>query len=108
MFSLTDSFTWEELPTRDPETGYVTNAGYIPATQKIAKRVPVLLLTFHLTQSAVRIVTGHDVVFPAWLPVDASLSTIYEIVISVQVTKSVLEPSKYYFVIIYEHKYVSV
>jgi hypothetical protein len=26
----------------------------------------------------------------------------------VQVTKSVLEPSKYYFVIIYEHKYVSV
>jgi len=110
MFILTDSFTWEELPTRDPDTGYVTNAGYIPVAQKIATRVSILLLSFHLTQSAVHIVTSHDTVFPAWFPFDASLSPVYETVIFVQVTNAALEPVKYYeyFVIIYEHKDVPV
>ena len=94
MFSLTDSFTWEELPTRDPDTGYVTNAGYIPVTQKMATRVSSLLFAFHVTQSAVHIVTSDDMVFPAWFPFDASLSPMYEIVIFVQVTNVVLEPIK--------------
>jgi len=108
MFSLTDSFAWEELPTRDPDTGYVTNAAYIPVTQKIAKLVSILLLSFHLIQSAAHIVTSHDTVFPAWCPFDASLSPVYEIVIFVQVTKAVLETVKYYFVIICGHKDVHV
>jgi len=30
-------FTWEELPTRDPGTGYVTKAGYIPIIQSLTK-----------------------------------------------------------------------
>jgi len=108
MFSLTDSFTWEELPTRDPDTGYATNAGYIPVTQKIATRVSILLLSFHLIQSAVHIVTSNDTVFPAWFPFDASLSPVYEIIIFVQVTKVVLETVKYYFVIICGHNDVPV
>jgi uncharacterized membrane protein YhdT len=94
MFSLTDSFTWEELPTRNPDTAYLTNAGYIPVTQKIATRVSILLFSFHLMQTAIHIVTSHDTVFPAWFPFDASLSPIYEIVICVQVTKAALEPVK--------------
>jgi len=108
MLSLTDSFTWEELPTRDPDTGYVTNAGYIHVTQKNATRVSTLLLSFHLIQSAVHIVTSHDMVFPAWFPFDASLSPLYEIVIFMQVTKAALEPVKYYFMVIYGHNDVSV
>jgi hypothetical protein len=89
MISLTDSFTWEELPTRDPDTGYLTNAGYISITQKIATRVPILLYTFHLTQSAVRIVTSRDMLMPAWFPFDASVSPVYETVNLVQVIKTV-------------------
>jgi hypothetical protein len=46
--------------------------------------------------------------FPAWFPFDASLSPAYEIVIFVQVRKAILEPVKYYFVIIYGHKDVPV
>ena len=103
MFILTDFFTWEELPTRDPDTGYITNSGYIPVTQKIGTRFAVLLCSFHLIQSAVHIVTSHDTVFPAWFPFDASLSPVYDIVIFVQVTKAALQLVKYYFVIIYEH-----
>jgi hypothetical protein len=90
LISLTDSFTWEELPTRDPDTGHKTNAGYIPTTQNIATRVSVFLYMFHVTQSAVHLVRNHDMVLPAWLPFDASVSPAYEITNIVQVIKTTL------------------
>jgi hypothetical protein len=89
IIGLTDSFTWEELPTTEPDTGYTTNAGYIPITQKIATRVSISLYTFHMTQSAVRMVTSRETVLPAWVPFDASVSPVYEIVNLVQVIKTV-------------------
>jgi hypothetical protein len=85
LINLTDSFTWEELPTRDPNTGSLTQTGYIPITQTIATYAPSLVYVIHMAQSAVRIVTSRDMVFPAWLPFDASVSPIYETANLVQV-----------------------
>jgi hypothetical protein len=90
LLSLTDSFTWEELPSRDPATGYLTKAAYIPIAQSIATYVPTLVYAFHIAQTTVRIVTSRDMVFPAWLPFDASVSPVYEIATIVQVFRNVL------------------
>jgi hypothetical protein len=85
---MTDSFTWEDLPTRDPDTGYLTKAAYIPITQAIATYIPTLVYAFHVVQTTIRIVTSRDFVFPAWLPFDASVSPVYEIVAVVQVIRN--------------------
>jgi hypothetical protein len=79
LLGLTDSFTWEELPTRDPETGHLTKTGHIPIIQKLTKYVPVTLIGYHVTQSTLRIVLSHDMVFTTWYPFDASVSPVYEI-----------------------------
>ena len=38
VLDLTDSFTWEDLPTRDVETGHLTAAGWIPLTMKYVQQ----------------------------------------------------------------------
>jgi hypothetical protein len=79
LLRLTDSFSWEELPTRDPEKRYLTKAGYIPLIASITKYVMALLLAFHAIQCTVRIVLYHDMMFTAWYPFDVSGSPAYEI-----------------------------
>jgi hypothetical protein len=79
LLTLTDSFTWEELPTRDPDTGYLTKAGYIPIIQTLAAYIPVALVGFHLIHSTVRIVLNHDMVYTTWYPFEASVSPVFEI-----------------------------
>jgi hypothetical protein len=85
LLSLTDSFTWEELPTRDPDTGYLTKAGYIPIMQKFVAYAIPLSIIYHTVHSAVGIVLNHDMLFTNWYPFDASVSPIYETAISTQV-----------------------
>jgi hypothetical protein len=85
LLSLTDSFTWEELPTRDPATGYLTKAGYIPIIQKLTKFLPTFILGFHIVQSTFRVALYHDMVLTSWYPFDISESPIYEIVNLTQV-----------------------
>jgi hypothetical protein len=87
LLSLTDSFTWEELPTRDPNTGYVTKAGYIPIIQKLTKYASAIMFGFHFAQSAVRIVVNHDMMMTAWFPFDASASPLYELMNVMQVKR---------------------
>jgi hypothetical protein len=87
LLNLTDSFTWEELPTRDPDTGHLTQAGCIPITQTIATYVPTLVYVIHMAQGTMRIVTSRNMILPAWLPVDASVSPVYEIANLVQVIR---------------------
>jgi len=48
---LTDSFTWEDLPTRDADTGHLTAAGRIPLTTKYSKSGAIAVLCFHTVQS---------------------------------------------------------
>jgi hypothetical protein len=85
LISLTDSFTWEELPTRDPDTGHLTKAGYIPTMQNFAAYIITFGITYHTVHSTVLIVLNHDMPFTNWYPFDPSVSPIYEIAILTQV-----------------------
>jgi len=80
LLSLTDSFTWEELPTRDPDTGCLTTAGYIPIIQSLTKYTVLFSSAGHIIQTTIRIVTNHETMYPLWLPTDASRSPLYEII----------------------------
>jgi hypothetical protein len=91
LLSLTDSFTWEELPTRDPNTGYITKSGYIPIIQKLTKFLPTFILGFHIVQSTFRVVLYHDMLLTSWYPFDTSESPMYEIINLTQVTFSFLQ-----------------
>jgi len=90
LLTLTDSFSWEELQTRDPETGNITNAGYIPIIQRLTKNIVSFGFAFHGIQSAVRIVMSHEMIFPMWFPFDASSSPLYEIINIMQVMFTLL------------------
>jgi hypothetical protein len=79
LLILTDSFTWEELPTTDPDTGYLTKARYIPIIQDLTKNVIVWIMVFNSAQFTVRIVMNHDMAFASWYPFDVSVSPLYEI-----------------------------
>jgi hypothetical protein len=77
---LTDSFTWEDLPIRDPDTGVLTAAGWIPLIQTYVMRAVALSLTFHYVQSTIRIVTNHETMYLVWYPFDWTISPFYELV----------------------------
>jgi hypothetical protein len=79
LLSLTDSFTWEELPTRDPHTGYLTKSGYIPIIQDLTKNMIVLVIVFNAAHITLRIVMNHDMALASWYPFDVSVSPMYEI-----------------------------
>jgi len=85
---LTDSFTWEDLPTRDTDTGHLTAAGWIPLIMKYSKNAFIVLLCLHFAQSTIRIVTNHETIFIAWYPFDWTISPFYELVNISQVTIS--------------------
>ena len=88
---LTDSFMWEDLPTRDAETGHSTAAGWIPLTMKYSRNAAIALLLFHIVQSTIRIVTNHETMAVAWYPFDWTVSPFYELVNISQVTVSKTE-----------------
>jgi hypothetical protein len=79
LLGLTNSFTWEELPTRDPDSGNLTKAGYIPIIQDLTKYMIVFLLAFNITQGTVHKVKNHDMYLTSWYPFDVSVSPMYEI-----------------------------
>jgi hypothetical protein len=88
---LTDGFTWEDLPTRDAETGHLTAAGWIPLIQKYTTRVVVVTIAFHSVQSTIRIVKSHETILIAWYPFDWTVSPFFELVNISQVTISQCE-----------------
>jgi hypothetical protein len=85
LLTLTDSFTWEEMPTRDPETGNITAAGYIAIIQSRTKNLVSFGGAFYSTMCAVRIVMSHEMIYPIWFPIEASWSPLYEIINLIQV-----------------------
>jgi hypothetical protein len=93
---LTDSFTWEDLPTRDADTGHLTAAGWIPLTIKYSRNTVIVLLCFHNVQSTIRILTNHETIIMAWYPFDWTVSPFYELVNIIQVTISKTELSSMY------------
>ena len=91
---LTDSFTWEDLPTRDADSGQLTAAGWIPLIQMYTRRIFVMMLAFHIIQSTIRIVKNHETVFIGWYPFDWTVSPFYELVNISQVTAAVCYKNK--------------
>jgi hypothetical protein len=89
LIRLTESFTWEELPTRHPDTGYITKAGYIPKIPVIVKYMMVFIVVYHGTQSIAHMVHSHDMVYSKWYPFDATVSPVYELVNLSQVISNI-------------------
>ena len=85
---LTDSFTWEDLPTRDAHTGHLTAAGWIPYITKYSGRAAIAIAIFHTAQSTIRIVTNHETILAVFYPFDWTVSPFYELVNISQVTIS--------------------
>jgi hypothetical protein len=83
---LTDSFTWEDLPTRGADTGYLTMPGWIPIMKMFSIRAAVVLIMVHTVQSIIRMATNHETVFVVWYPFDWTVSPFYELVNISQVT----------------------
>ena len=86
---LTDSFAWEDLPTRDADSGHLTAAGWIPLTMKYSRSAAIAILCFHTVQSIIRMLKSHETIFPVWHPFDWTVSPFYELVNISQVTISV-------------------
>jgi hypothetical protein len=73
------------MPTRDPETGNITAAGYISIIQSRTKNILSFGCAFYGIMCAVRIAMSHEMIYPIWFPIDASRSPIYEIINFMQV-----------------------
>jgi hypothetical protein len=86
---LTDSFTWEDLPTRDADSGHLTAAGWIPLIKTYTARLAVVMMVFHIVQSTIRIMTNLEKLFIAWYPFDWTISPFYELVNISQVKYSI-------------------
>jgi len=91
---LTDSFMWEDLPTRDADTGQLTAAGWIPLIQLYANRLALMNLIFHCIQTTIRIVTNHETILTVWYPFDWTVSPFYELVNISQVIISLCYKNK--------------
>ena len=77
---LTDSFTWEDLPNRDPDTGHLTAAGWIPLIRMLNTCTAIMLISSHIILTTTRIVTNHETILIAWYPFDSTVSPFYEMV----------------------------
>ena len=91
VIGLTDSFTWEDLPTRDADTGCLTAAGWFPRILKYVRRAGTAVFLIHIVQSTIRIVTNHETIFIVWYPFDWTISPFYELVNTSQVTISLYQ-----------------
>jgi uncharacterized membrane protein len=94
---LTDSFTWEDLPAKDADTGQLTAAGWIPLTLKYSKSAAIAILCFHAIQSTIRFVTNHETIIIVWYPFDWTVSPFFELVNISQVTIYKTEFSSIWF-----------
>jgi hypothetical protein len=97
---LADNFTWEDLPTRDADTGHLTAAGWIPLTMKYNKNAAIAVLCLHFVQSIKRIATNHETVYMAWYPFDWTVSPFYELVNISQVISKTELSSMYSYCIL--------
>ena len=95
VMDLTNSFMWEDLPTRDADTGHLTAAGWIPLTMKYSINAAIAILCFHTVQSTIRMATNHETIFMVWYPFDWTVSPFYELVNIAQVT---LHKTKFWYI----------
>jgi hypothetical protein len=91
MLQLTDAFIWEDLPTRDPDTGSLTMAAWIPRIKNAMSVITVSAFVFHVVQNAIRISTSdaRPFLYHTGYPLDIKKSPAYELVNIAQVKTSV-------------------
>ena len=65
---LTESFTWEDMPTTDADTGQLTAAGWIPMINVFSMSAIILDAMFHFVQSTIRMLTNHETIFITGYP----------------------------------------
>ncbi|KAJ4437169.1 hypothetical protein ANN_17304 [Periplaneta americana] len=85
VLKMTEMFVWEDMPEKDPKTGTLTTAGWIPRVQKIMKIIVIYVMTVHSIQSCIRIVNNHELMFVSWYPFDMTRSPTFEIVYITQI-----------------------
>jgi hypothetical protein len=92
MLRLTDAFVWEDLPTADPVTGFLTMAAWIPRIQKLTNIIFTTAVVFHVVQTTIRFTLTDDrpFMFGTWYPFDATKSPTYELINISQVKPSVI------------------
>jgi len=88
LMDITDSFTWEDLPNRDADTGQLSAAGWVPLIKMYSTRVAIVAAVFHFVQSTILIVTNQETALTVWYPFDWTVSPFYELVNISQVTIS--------------------
>ena len=85
---LAESFTWEDLPTRDADTEDMTATGWIPRIKATVNTMAVVALVTYCAQYAFHIVKSRDLMYRAWYPFDWNVLPFYELVEISQVTFS--------------------
>ncbi|KAJ4437196.1 hypothetical protein ANN_17331, partial [Periplaneta americana] len=84
LFHIIESFTWEDMPLKDPETGELTMAGWIPRLETIIKKCMPVSLTIHFIQTGVRFLTTSNVIYDTHYPFDITVTPVYEIILMTQ------------------------
>jgi hypothetical protein len=84
---LTNSFTWEDLPTTSPDGETPTMAAMIPRIQKTVKQMLISVMVFHGIYIVIRIVNSEQRVLTAnsFYLFDVSSSPVYEVILLSQV-----------------------
>jgi len=87
MVRLTDAFIWEDLPTREPDTGSLAIVAWIPRIRKVLTLVMYSATITHFIQSSLRILLAGDrsLLYSAWYPFDTTKTPAYELITIVQV-----------------------
>jgi hypothetical protein len=82
MLRHTDVFTWENPPTRDPDTGSLTMAAWITSIKNAKSVITSSAFVFHLVQNAIRLSTSdaHPFFYQTGYPLDTKKSPVSELV----------------------------
>ena len=87
MMRLTDAFIWEDLPTREPDTGSLAMVAWIPRIKRVLTLVMYSAVITHVGQSILQILLAGDrsLLYSAWYPFDTTKTPAYELISIVQV-----------------------
>ena len=85
LIKYTERFEWDELPTKDPDSGETTMAGWIDKSQLVANKLYKVTLVSHYSQSLYRLITNHELMLETWYPWGMQTSPYFDIFNFIQV-----------------------
>jgi hypothetical protein len=87
MLRLTDAFVWEDMPTREPDTGFLSMGAWIPRIQRALTFIMYSAVITHVAQSILRIIVSGDrsLLYSGWYPFDTTKTPAYVLISIVQV-----------------------